>query len=91
MTFKLFVIPTHIRRTCLYRCCTKCGNVIDDAGFSNDVQFQKDGAGDSSVVGQFVSETGVVRGIGRVAGGRVYGYQVSREEKLHGFAAAHQQ
>lgn len=33
------------------------------------------------VVGQFVNESGVARGIGRIHGGRVYAYQADSHEK----------
>lgn len=59
-------------------CCVQCGRVLEDTAFSADVTFQKDAGGESTVVGQFVSETGVARGVGRIHGGRVYAYQVGR-------------
>lgn len=62
-------------------CCTLCGHVLEDVAFSADVQFQKDAAGESTVVGQFVNESGVARGIGRVHGGRVYAYQADSHER----------
>ena len=53
-----------------------CGVVLDDAAFSADVTFTKGPGGESAVDGQRVSEAGVARGMGRIAGGRVYGHQV---------------
>lgn len=55
--------------------------VLDDLSFSQDVTFQKDSAGESTVVGQFVNESGVARGIGRIHGGRVYAYQAESHER----------
>ena len=56
--------------------CTLCGNVLDEAAFATDVTFTKGPGGESAVDGQRVSEAGVARGMGRIAGGRVYGHQV---------------
>ena len=47
-----------------YHLVLRCA-VLDDLSFSQDVTFQKDSAGESTVVGQFVNESGVARGIGR--------------------------
>jgi hypothetical protein len=58
--------------------CTLCGNVLDEAAFATDVTFTKGPGGESAVDGQRVSEAGVARGMGRIAGGRVYGHQVRR-------------
>jgi hypothetical protein len=66
---------------CPRRCCVQCGRVLEDTAFSADVTFAKDAGGESTVVGQFVSETGVARGIGRIHGGRVYAYQADSHEK----------
>lgn len=46
------------------RCCVQCGRVLEDTAFSADVTFQKDAGGESTVLGQFVNEAGVARGIG---------------------------
>ncbi|KAL4527312.1 hypothetical protein Ndes2526B_g08985 [Nannochloris sp. 'desiccata'] len=62
-------------------CCVQCGCVLEDIAFSADVTFQKDAAGESTVVGQFVNESGVARGIGRIHGGRVYAYQADSHER----------
>jgi transcription factor IIIB subunit 2 len=62
-------------------CCVECGSVLEDVAFSSDVTFQKDAAGESTVVGQFVNESGVARGIGRIHGGRVYAYQAESHER----------
>lgn len=62
-------------------CCVQCGRVLEDTAFSADVTFAKDAGGESAVVGQFVSESGVARGIGRIHGGRVYAYQADSHEK----------
>ena len=59
--------------------CSMCGAVLDDAAFSSDVTFTKGPGGESAVDGQRVSEAGVARGMGRIAGGRVYGHQVGRQ------------
>lgn len=55
--------------------------MLDNFAISNDVTFQKDAAGESTVVGQFVNESGVARGIGRIHGGRVYAYQADSHER----------
>jgi transcription factor IIIB subunit 2 len=55
--------------------------VLEDIAFSADITFQKDAAGESTVVGQFVNEAGVARGIGRIHGGRVYAYQADSHER----------
>lgn len=62
-------------------CCVQCGRVLEEMAFSVDVTFQKDAAGESTVVGQFVNESGVARGIGRIHGGRVYAYQAESHER----------
>lgn len=64
----------------------QCGRVLEDTAFSADITFQKDAGGESTVVGQFVNEAGVARGIGRIHGGRVYSYQVGgvRWHEWHG-------
>lgn len=54
---------------------------MDKVAFSVDVTFQKDAAGESTVVGQFVNESGIARGIGRIHGGRVYAYQADSHER----------
>lgn len=59
----------------------QCGRVLEDTAFSADITFQKDAGGESTVVGQFVNESGVARGIGRIHGGRVYAYQADSHEK----------
>ena len=63
------------------RAQVECGSVLDDLSFSQDVTFSKDAAGESTVVGQFVNESGVARGIGRIHGGRVYAYQAESHER----------
>lgn len=68
-------------------CCVQCGRVLEDTAFSADVTFQKDAGGESTVMGQFVNEAGVARGIGRIHGGRVYSYQVRRAGLRHGCVA----
>lgn len=62
-------------------CCTQCGKVLEEDAFSTDITFHKDAAGESTVVGQFVNESGVARGIGRIHGGRVYAFQADSHEK----------
>jgi hypothetical protein len=56
--------------------------VLDEAAFATDVTFTKGPGGESAVDGQRVSEAGVARGMGRIAGGRVYGHQVRRRSAL---------
>ena len=69
--------------------CTLCGNVLDEAAFATDVTFTKGPGGESAVDGQRVSEAGVARGMGRIAGGRVYGHQVRRRLLCVSAAAMH--
>jgi transcription factor IIIB subunit 2 len=64
-----------------FSCCVQCGRVLEDTAFSADVTFQKDAGGESTVLGQFVNEAGVARGIGRIHGGRVYSYSADSHEK----------
>ncbi len=59
----------------------QCGRVLEDVAFSSDITFAKDAAGDSTVMGQFVNESGMSRSIGRIHGGRVYAYQADSHEK----------
>ena len=61
---------------CLCRCCTTCGQVLDEIAFSNEVTFTKGAGGISTADGQFVSDVAATRGLGRISGGRMYGYQV---------------
>ncbi len=56
-------------------CCTRCGRVLDEAAFSSEVTFSKGAGGESTVNGHFVSEAAASRGLGRVSGGRLFGYQ----------------
>ena len=58
-------------------CCCNCGRVLEDTAFSTDVTFMKGADGEGELVGQFVSETGAVRGLQRMAGGRVWNSRVS--------------
>ena len=60
-----------------YAACPLCGLILEAVAFSSDVQFAKGADGEGELVGQFVSETGQVRGIGRMAGGRLWGARVS--------------
>jgi hypothetical protein len=60
-----------------FAACPACGLILEDIAFSSDVQFAKGADGEGELVGQFVSETGQVRGIGRMAGGRLWGARVS--------------
>jgi transcription initiation factor TFIIIB Brf1 subunit/transcription initiation factor TFIIB len=59
-----------------FGCCPSCGCVLEDLQFASDVQFQKGADGEGEMVGQFVNETGQVRGAGRMAGGRMMGPKV---------------
>ena len=56
--------------------------MLEDLQFANDVQFQQGADGAGEMVGQFVSETGQVRGAGRMAGGRMMGPKVRGELML---------
>eukprot|EP00736_Rhodelphis_marinus_P000069 Rmarinus@m.3771 len=38
--------------------CTRCGNVLEESAIVNEVSFQENSAGQSSVIGQFVSAFG---------------------------------
>lgn len=38
--------------------CTSCGSVLEESVIVSEVTFQENGAGGSSVVGQFVSNEG---------------------------------
>lgn len=57
--------------------CTQCGRVLEDAAFASDVTFVKGADGEGELVGQFVSESGAVRGLQRMAGGKVWSMRVS--------------
>ena len=57
------------------RCCTRCGRVLDEVTFSTEVTFSKGAGGESTVNGHFVSEAAASRGLGRISGGRLFGYQ----------------
>lgn len=61
-------------RRCRY--CSACGQVLEDAAFSNEVTFTKGPGGESEAVGQRVTESGAVRGAGSLAGGRNHGATV---------------
>ncbi|KAK9838597.1 hypothetical protein WJX84_010152 [Apatococcus fuscideae] len=67
-----------------FSCCPNCGTVLDEDAFSSEVGFTKDAGGDSAVVGSFVSDTGVARGVSRISGGKVYSSEPgdSRERAL---------
>jgi hypothetical protein len=60
--------------------CPNCGSVWDDLAFSTDPTFQKGADGEGEMLGQYVSETGHVRGLGRMAGGRYYPTSVRLSE-----------
>ncbi|KAK9817299.1 hypothetical protein WJX72_012355 [[Myrmecia] bisecta] len=64
-----------------FSCCTSCGRVLEDVAFSSDITFSKGAGGESTVDGHFVSDAGAARGIGRISGGRIYGYQLDSHEK----------
>lgn len=64
------------------RCCKKCGTVLEDNAFANEVTFTKGAGGVSTADGQFVSDANASRGLGRISGGRMYGYQVRSCEYL---------
>jgi hypothetical protein len=54
--------------------------VLEDVAFSADVQFVKGADGEGELVGQFVPETGQVRGLTRMAGGKVWGVRGDSHE-----------
>jgi transcription initiation factor TFIIIB Brf1 subunit/transcription initiation factor TFIIB len=58
-------------------CCINCGRVLEDAAFASDVTFMKGADGEGELVGQFVAEDGNVRGLQRMAGGKVWSSRVS--------------
>eukprot|EP00883_Tetradesmus_obliquus_P005675 jgi/Sobl393_1/16122/SZX78465.1 len=53
-------------------CCCACGRVLEDTAFSSDVTFMKGADGEGELMGQFVGERGEVRGLQRMAGGKVW-------------------
>lgn len=67
----------------LCRCCTSCGQVLDETTFSAEVTFTKGAGGISTADGQFVSDVAASRGLGRISGGRLYGYQVNTSAFIH--------
>ncbi|KAK9835222.1 hypothetical protein WJX81_006819 [Elliptochloris bilobata] len=64
-----------------YTCCTRCGRVLDEVAFSTEVTFTKGAGGESTVNGHFVSDAAASRGLGRISGGRLFGYQLDSHEK----------
>ena len=50
--------------------------MLDEVAFSNEVTFTKGVGGISTADGTFVSDAAAERGLGRISGGRMYGYQV---------------
>ena len=46
------------------RCCTSCGQVLDETTFSAEVTFTKGAGGISTADGQFVSDVAASRGLG---------------------------
>ncbi|BDA42484.1 probable transcription factor IIIB 90 kDa subunit at N-terminal half [Coccomyxa sp. Obi] len=64
-----------------FSCCTSCGRVLDEVAFSNEVTFTKGAGGVSTADGQFVSDVAASRGLGRISGGRLYGYQLDSHER----------
>ena len=67
-----------------FSCCTACGRVLDDVAFSADATFTKGPGGEATVDGHYVSDVAATRGLGRIAGGRLYGYQLDSHEKSLG-------
>jgi transcription factor IIIB subunit 2 len=61
-------------------CCFNCGRVLEDTAFSSDVTFMKGADGEGELVGQFVGERGEVRGLQRMAGGKVWSMRVSAQQ-----------
>lgn len=57
--------------------CVNCGRVLEDAAFASDVTFMKGADGEGEMVGQFVGDDGAVRGLQRMAGGKVWSSRVS--------------
>ena len=64
-----------------FSACTVCGRVLDDVAFSADATFTKGPGGESTADGHYVSDVAATRGLGRIAGGRLYGYQLDSHEK----------
>ncbi|KDD72637.1 hypothetical protein H632_c3093p0, partial [Helicosporidium sp. ATCC 50920] len=64
-----------------YTCCVQCGRVLEEGAFSNDVTFVKDAGGESAVMGQFVGDGGVARGVGRLHMGRLYAHAADSHER----------
>ena len=69
-------VSSTITRSYARRCCTSCGQVLDETTFSAEVTFSKGAGGISTADGQFVSDVAASRGLGRISGGKSYGYQV---------------
>jgi transcription initiation factor TFIIIB Brf1 subunit/transcription initiation factor TFIIB len=57
--------------------CVNCGRVLEDDAFASDVTFMKGADGEGEMVGQFVGDDGNVRGLQRMAGGKVWSSRVS--------------
>ena len=74
------LLPSRVSSTIIAsyarRCCTSCGQVLDETTFSAEVTFSKGAGGISTADGQFVSDVAASRGLGRISGGKSYGYQV---------------
>jgi transcription factor IIIB subunit 2 len=64
--------------------CVNCGRVLEDAAFASDVTFMKGADGDGELVGQMVGSDGNVRGLQRMAGGKVWSSRVSGGEEGQG-------
>ena len=78
------LLPEGCRSNSLFcRCCTSCGQVLDETTFSAEVTFTKGAGGISTADGQFVSDVAASRGLGRISGGRLYGYQVNTSAFIH--------
>ena len=61
--------------------CVNCGRVLEDAAFASDVTFMKGADGDGELVGQMVGSDGNVRGLQRMAGGKVWSSRVSESKR----------
>lgn len=49
--------------------------MLDEVAFSTEVTFTKGVGGESTINGHFVSDAAASRGLGRISGGRLFGYQ----------------
>ena len=62
-----------------FSCCSRCGRVVEDNAFANDVQFQKGDDGGGEMVGQYVGAGGQAHGLARYSGGQMWSGQVCQD------------